>query len=100
MGSKLVDEFMVELTKCRVGTIFIAVARTLGVELRTTEKDEEGHFIPKPFEDMVCDVVEAFSKAGRREKKDTLKMFKEWNREAEVKMNAARAENSEKAIQD
>lgn len=99
-GNKLVDEFMTELTKCRVGTIFITIARSLGVELRTTEKDEEGHFKPKPFEDMVYDVVEAFSKAGRHEKKETLKMMKELNKEAEVKLNAIRAKNSETAVQD
>lgn len=90
------ERFLQELSKCTDPVVFLGVAKILKVELLHEEKDENGVNIPRPFDEIVIDVAEAFYKIGRKRKRELLKIFKdanEYNSE-EVDTNAVGAKDT------
>lgn len=73
-------QFMEEISKCKEPQLFIGVARILKVQLLTEEKDEEGHFIPRPFEQLFADVMAAYHDSLRKRKRELLKILREANK--------------------
>lgn len=93
--------FCKELARCTDPTVFLGVARILAVKLVGEEKDEKNHFVARPTEDILCDVVQNFYEAPRTRKRELLKIFRKANEEVFVKAdtgedkNDIRTENSE-----
>lgn len=55
---------------------FIGLARMLGVKLYKDEKDEEGHFISRPFGEVLEDIMARFNKLDRTKKREILRLLK------------------------
>lgn len=80
MSNDLNSQFMKELSKTKDPTIFIGVARVLGIKLVSDEKDEKGHFLPRAGEDILVDVVNTYAGAGRKRKRELLHILKKANK--------------------
>ena len=100
------DKFINELSRCTDPTIFLGVARVLKVRLVSEQKDEQDHFIARPTEEILYDVVEQFSVAKRERKRELLKIFHKANIESHEGpgaigggKDAIRTENSEASTQ-
>ena len=81
-------KFFREVSKIREAEVFLGVARVLGI--KPAEMGEEG-LKWKGFEVMIGEVVEAYSRAGRKRKKELLKMLRQANKApmAEQEQSAA-----------
>lgn len=55
---------------------FMGLARLLGVKLYKDEKDEEGHFINRPFSEVLEDIMVRFDKLDRTKKREILRLLK------------------------
>ena len=55
---------------------FIGLARLLKVRLYKDEKDEEGHFVNRPFSEVLEDVMTQFDKLDRTKKREILRLLK------------------------
>lgn len=55
---------------------FAGVARILGVSLDTNEVDEEGKRIPKSFDKILEEVLDAFAQLPRRQRRELTKVVK------------------------
>ena len=54
---------------------FMGLARLLGVKLYKDEKDEEGHFLNRPFSEVLGDVMARFDRLDRSKKREVLLLF-------------------------
>ena len=76
----LTQKFMMQIAACPEPQLFLGVARILKVKLVSeTEKDEEGHALPREFADIFADVMAAYDAAGRKRKKELLKILTDAN---------------------
>lgn len=80
MNENLNTRFIREIGNCNDPIVFLGVANVLGVKLLSEEKDEEGKFIPRKFEEIAVDVIDKFADFPRKKKRELLKAFKEANR--------------------
>ena len=55
---------------------FMGLARLLGVKLYKDEKDENDHFIARPFSEVFEDVLASFDKLERKKKREILTLLK------------------------
>ena len=55
---------------------FMGLARMLGVKLYKDEKDEDGHFISRPFSEVLDDIMARFDKLDRTKKREILRLLK------------------------
>lgn len=92
-------KFMKEVGRIKDPVLFLGLARTLNVKLYTEEKDENGKLIPKDFSVLFEEMMKSFDRAGRKLKKDLLRMLRAANDDKEH-INATRTENTETTIQD
>lgn len=61
----------------KLGAIeFAGLARVLKVKLYSEEKDEQDHFIPRPFVDVLNDILANFDALGRERKREILQVVK------------------------
>lgn len=99
-------KFIEELSKIKTPEVFLGVARILQVKLVSEEKDNEGKFIARSFEDVCADVITAFGNSDRRRKRELLPIIQKANRFKEDKVNkedginADRTKDSEASISD
>ena len=91
-------KFMREIGNIKDPVIFLGIATTLNVKVYTDEKDEEGHLIPKDFSVIFKEIMTNYNGAGRKLKRDLLKVLRDANKE-KVDMNATRTENTEAPVQ-
>ena len=79
---------------------FAGLARVLKVKLYSEEKDENGHFIPRPFTDVLNNIMENFEKQDRTRKREILQVVKKavkkplWHSSAEENVNASDSKNT------
>lgn len=95
-------QFAKELSRIKDPAVFVGVARVLKVGLVTEEKDESGHLIAREGEDIITDVLVAFDGAGRKRKRELLKILRKANKSSfsaptsmEVDLDATGTEDSE-----
>ena len=93
-------KFMKEVGRIKDPVIFLGLARTLGVNLYTEEKDENSEKLkPKEFSVLFEEMMKSFDGAGRKLKRDLIKMLRAANEDKE-QLNATRTENTEATVQD
>lgn len=74
------SQFILEIAKIKEPEIFLGVARILKVQLLNDEKDEDGHFKPRAFEEVCADVIESYAHSDRRRKRELLKLLRQSNK--------------------
>ena len=89
-------KFIKEIPNITNPTIFLGLAHLLRVKIVEEEKNEEGHFEARSFEDICVDVIEAYAHSTRRRKREILKLLREANCGGEE--NADRTEDSKTSI--
>lgn len=83
------EKFVEEISRIKDPTVFLGVARVLKVQLMD-DKDA------RSFEKIIEDVVESFCGAGRKRKKELLKLLRCANKE--VELDAGNTEDSEETV--
>lgn len=92
-------KFMKEISKTTDPVVFLGMATTLGVNLYTDEVDEDGKKVPKEFTKVFEEMMSHFDCAGRKLKKELLKVLSKANQVKE-QVNATGTENTETTVQD
>ena len=90
---------MEEIGRIKDPVLFLGLVKMLGVDLYSEEKDENGKRIPKEFPVLFEESMKRFDGAGRKLKRDIIRMLRDANAEKEH-INATRTENTEAAVQD
>lgn len=90
-------KFAKEISSIKDPTAFLGLARILKVKLFTEEKDEDGHFIPRSFEDIYLDIVDNYGKENRIRRRELLKILRQANK---GENNANRTKNSKTSVCD
>lgn len=67
---------LIEIIPKLSATEFIGLARLLRVGLYKDEKDENDHFIARPFSEVFEDVLASFNKLERKKKREILTLLK------------------------
>lgn len=73
------EKFMKEISKIKEPEIFLGVARVLKVRLVEDEKDENGKFAARDFNEIFADVMKNFDGAPRKRKRELFKILREAN---------------------
>lgn len=79
---------------------FAGLARVLKVKLYSEEKDENGRFIPRPFTDVLNNIIKNFEKQNRTRKREILQVVKKavkkplWHPSAEENVDASDSKNT------
>ena len=92
-------KFMEEVGRIKDPVLFLGLVKMLGVNLYKDEKDEEDKPIPKEFPVLFEESMKRFDGAGRKLKRDIIKMLRQVNSDKE-QINAIRTENTETTVQD
>ena len=66
---------------------FAGLARILKVKLYSEEKDEQDHFVPRPFTDVLNDILVNFDALGRERKREILQVVKKASRRPLIQAN-------------
>lgn len=80
MKDKHLEKFIMEISKCKDPVVFCGLARVLKVPLVEDKLDENKHPIGRDFGDIFEDVLNAFSAADRRRKRELLKILAQSNK--------------------
>lgn len=80
ISTKQFEEFIRLTTKLRPQEL-IGLARMLKVETATEELNEKGYHIPREFEDIYSDMLDTFTKCGRRMRREIINLLEECNKD-------------------
>lgn len=65
-----VEDFVEQLTKLSdEPAAFIGMAKILGVQILSEEKDEDGKFLPRSAESITSDMIEKYNALNRSKKR-------------------------------
>lgn len=97
---KQFEEF-ISLTSQLSPPELIGVARMLLVEVLLDEKDDNGHRLPKNFEDIYEGILDAFLDKGRKERKEIIRLLRAAAKEnAEAKLRSVQEQDAAEVIND
>ena len=96
----LTQKFLRELSNTRDPVHLLAVCTILKVDIYTDEKDEEEHPIPKEFGNLLTELMKSYDCAGRKRKRELLKILRDANKATGGGVDGLGTENTETPIQD
>ena len=94
------QKFMKEISNTKDPVIFLGLATILKIELYGKEKDENDKPIPKDFSVLFKEMMASYDCAGRKRKKELLKILREANKTQGGVVDGSGTKNTETSIQD
>lgn len=91
------EQFMVEVSRIKEPELFLGLVRLFKIKLQTEEKDEQDHYKTKDFISLFDELMSCFSGAGRKRKKEVLKILRQANA-AGGETDGDNPQNSEEAF--
>lgn len=96
----LTQKFLKELGNIKDPVVFLGLCPILKVEIYKEEKDENGKKIPRDFHEVLKDLMSSYDCAGRKRKRELLKILRDANKAQGGEVDGPRTENTETPVQD